>query len=84
MSSVITQRKKTMTELRVRVKPIVKKKLEEFKDKTGLSINYIVNWCLVKFMILENLMSVIEYNNEVDIYEPENPRFSEVVNGKTD
>ncbi len=73
-----------MTELRVRVKPIVKEKLEEFKDKTGLSINYIVNWCLVKFMILENLMSVTEYNSEVDVYELENSRFSEMVDGETD
>ena len=50
-----------MSELRIRVKPIVKEKLLKFKEETGLSINYIVNWALVKFMIMEQIMHPWEY-----------------------
>ena len=64
-----------MSELRIRVKPIIKNKLEELKKKTGLGMNHIVNWALVKFMITEKLITIFEYDNEGKIdphYEYEN------------
>ena len=54
---------KETSELRIRVKPLVKERLEEFKVKTGMSINSIVNWALVKFMIMEKFIKVFEYEN---------------------
>jgi hypothetical protein len=54
-----------MAELRVRVSPIVKAKLERFKHKTGIPINYIVNWCLVKFMVLNKLLPPVVYDRLV-------------------
>ncbi len=67
-----------MTEIRIRVKPIVKEKLERFKEKTGLSLNYIVNWCLVKFMILEHLMTPAEYDARVEVNMEKRVEFSEL------
>ena len=52
-----------MTELRIRVKPIVKERLELLKEKMGLDINGVVNWALVKFMITEGLIKFWEYEN---------------------
>ena len=42
-----------MIELRIRVKPIIKDKLVKMKDKTGLSINFQINFALFKYLILD-------------------------------
>ena len=52
-----------MTELRIRVKPLVKERLEELKKKTGLSINYYVNYAVVKQLLLDKIIKHWEYNN---------------------
>ena len=52
-----------MTELRIRVKPLVKKRLEELKEKTGLSMNYYVNYAIVKQLILDSILKTWEYDN---------------------
>jgi len=62
-----------MTEIRIRVRPIVKEKLKEFKEKTGLSINYLVNWALVKFMVTEGIIKLWEYESN-----PNSPHYAEM------
>ena len=42
-----------MTEIRIRVKPIIKDSLEELKEKTGFSINFQVNLAIYKYLILD-------------------------------
>lgn len=42
-----------MTELRIRVKPIIKEFLESIKDKNGFSINFQVNFAIFKYLILD-------------------------------
>ena len=42
-----------MTELRIRVKPIIKEQLEEIKKKTGLSISFQTNFALFKYLVLD-------------------------------
>jgi len=48
--------------------------LEELKAKTGLGFNHIINWALVKFMIMEKLITIFEYDNHIKTphYEREN------------
>jgi len=50
-----------MTELRIRVKDTIKDKLEQLKEKTGLSINYYVNYAIVKQLIMDKLLKHWEY-----------------------
>ena len=52
-----------MTELRIRVKPLVKERLEKLKEKTGLSINYYVNYAVVKQLLLDSIIKHWEYEN---------------------
>ena len=42
-----------MTELRIRVKPIVKELLETIKEKNGFSINFQVNFAIFKYLALD-------------------------------
>ena len=51
-------------ELRVRVKPIVKKRLEELKALTGLGINWYVNYAVIKQLILDGFASHFEFEND--------------------
>ena len=62
------------SEIRIRVKPLIKDKLLELKNKTGLGMNHIVNWALVKFMIMEKLITVFEYDN----YGNTNPQYEDI------
>ena len=41
------------SEIRIRVKPIVKEMLENNKEKYGFSINFQVNFAIFKYLILE-------------------------------
>ena len=52
-----------MTELRIRVKDLIKTRLEELKKKTGLSINYYVNYAIVKQLLLDEIIIYWEYDN---------------------
>lgn len=49
-----------MPEIHVRVKKLVKEKLDEIKNKYGLSINYLVNFCLIKFLVIERFVAPYE------------------------
>lgn len=42
-----------MTELRIRVKPVVKELLESIKEKNGFSINFQVNFAIFKYLALD-------------------------------
>jgi len=42
-----------MTELRIRVKPVVKELLETIKEKNGFSINFQVNFAIFKYLALD-------------------------------
>ena len=55
-----------MTELRIRVKEVVKNRLEELKIKTGLSINYYVNYAIVKQLILDSILKYWEVDDRPD------------------
>ena len=52
-----------MTELRIRVKDVIKSRLEELKDLTGLSINYYVNYAIVKQLIMDRILKGWEFEN---------------------
>jgi len=54
-----------LTELRIRVKDTIKDKLEQLKNKTGLSINYYVNYAIVKQLIMDKLLLHWEYDNMI-------------------
>ena len=56
------------SEIRIRVKPIIKEKLVKLKEKTGLSINYYVNYAVVKQLLLDSILKLWEYDN---IYKPD-------------
>ena len=64
-----------MTELRIRVKEVIKDKLEQLKEKTGLSMNYYVNYAIVKQLIMDKLLLHWEYMDITDI----KPQYEDIV-----
>ena len=58
-----------MTELRIRVKDVIKDRLEELKEKTGLSINYYVNYAIVKQLVLDKILRYWELDDKKPQYE---------------
>lgn len=52
-----------MSELKIRVKPVVKKRLEELKSHSGLSINYYVNYAIVKQLVLDRILKYWELDD---------------------
>ena len=58
-----------MTELRIRVKDVIKDRLEELKKEAGLSINYYVNYAIVKQLMLDKILRYWELDDKKPQYE---------------
>ena len=55
-----------MTEIKIRVKPIIKDKLSQLKEKTGLSINFQINFAIFKYLILDTKVPYWELDKRPD------------------
>ena len=54
------------SEIKIRVKEIIKDKLVQVKEKTGLSINYQVNFAIFKYLILDTKVPFWEIDTRPD------------------
>ena len=54
------------SEIKIRVKEIIKDKLVKVKEKTGLSINYQVNFAIFKYLILDTKVPFWEIDTRPD------------------
>ena len=54
------------SEIKIRVKPIIKEKLVQLRDKTGLSVNFQVNFAIFKYLILDTKVPLWEIDNRPD------------------
>ena len=54
------------SEIRIRVKPIVKELLEANKEKYGFSINFQVNFAIFKYLVLEVRVPLWKLDNRPD------------------
>ena len=56
------------SEIKIRVKPIIKEKLSQLKEKTGLSVNFQVNFAIFKYLILDTNAPIWELDSRPNPY----------------
>ena len=54
------------SEIKIRVKPIIKEKLVQLRDKTGLSVNFQINFAIFKYLILDTKVPLWEIDKRRD------------------
>ena len=55
-----------LTEIKIRVKEVIKDKLVRIKEKTGLSFNYQINFAIFKYLILDTKVPFWELDTRPD------------------